>query len=200
MRWNKKVLTVLLKCFPKKLNNIINEVLTQVWNCLVQSSEVYVSKVINSDSAPPSNQSANDKPQDSIDFEGNWFGFISPIISVLIFPSCILDEKTSFENLIYQLFEFIQVLKDKKKFKPTIKKAIDELCYFAILYMQINDDQVCFVLLLILFLMCEDVILLALLKLENWSSNPEQFVQDEDDESYSYSVRISAQELIEVNS
>ena len=36
------------------------------------------------------------------------------------------------------------------------------------------------------------------LKLENWSSNPEQFVQDEDDESYSYSVRISAQELIEV--
>ena len=54
------------------------------------------------------------------------------------------DEKTSFENLIYQLFEFIQVLKDKNKFKATIKKAIDELCYFAILYMQINDDQVDF--------------------------------------------------------
>lgn len=54
------------------------------------------------------------------------------------------DEKTSFENLIYQLFEFIQVLKEKNKFKATIKKAIDELCYFAILYMQINDDQVDF--------------------------------------------------------
>lgn len=36
-------------------------------------------------------------------------------------------------------------------------------------------------------------------KLENWLSNPEQFVQDEDDESYSYSIRISAEELIEVN-
>jgi hypothetical protein len=36
------------------------------------------------------------------------------------------------------------------------------------------------------------------LKVENWVANPEQFVQDEDEESYSYSVRISGQELIEV--
>lgn len=56
--------------------------------------------------------------------------------------SFVKDEKKSFEDLIYELFEFISVLKDKNKFKPTIKRAIDELCYYAILYMQINDDQV----------------------------------------------------------
>jgi len=34
-------------------------------------------------------------------------------------------------------------------------------------------------------------------RIENWTANPEQFVQDEDEESYSYSVRISGQNLIE---
>ena len=34
--------------------------------------------------------------------------------------------------------------------------------------------------------------------MENWTSNTDQFVQDENEESYSYSVRISGQELIEV--
>jgi hypothetical protein len=43
-----------------------------------------------------------------------------------------------------------------------------------------------------------NLIVFMFIKVENWSSNPEQFVQDEDDESYSYSIRISAQELIEV--
>lgn len=43
-----------------------------------------------------------------------------------------------------------------------------------------------------------NLIIFLFIKVENWSSNPEQFVQDEDDESYSYSIRISAQELIEV--
>ena len=33
--------------------------------------------------------------------------------------------------------------------------------------------------------------------MDTWTLSPEQFVQDEDEESYSYSVRISAQELIE---
>jgi len=37
------------------------------------------------------------------------------------------------------------------------------------------------------------------IKIENWTSNPEQFVQDEDEDGYSYSIRISGQELIEVN-
>ncbi len=54
----------------------------------------------------------------------------------------VIDEKSSFENLVYQLFDFILVLKEKNRYKSTIKKAIDELCYYAILYMQITDEQV----------------------------------------------------------
>ncbi|RNA14456.1 importin-9 [Brachionus plicatilis] len=135
-----KAFTILFKSFSKKLATFINEILAQIWNCLVQSSHLFVQKIVNSNST------------DMIDDE----------------------EKSSFENLAYQLFEFILILKDKKKYKDTVKKAIDELCYYTILYMQISDEQI-----------------------ENWASNPEQYVQDEDEESYSYSVRISAQELIE---
>ncbi len=43
---------------------------------------------------------------------------------------------------MYQLFEFILILKDNKKHKLTIKKAIDELVYYTVLYMQMTDDQV----------------------------------------------------------
>jgi len=75
---------------------------------------------------------------------------------------------------VYQLFDFVLELKEKSRYRSTIKKAIGELCYYAILYMQISDDRI-----------------------ENWTCNPEQFVQDEDEESYSYSVRISGQNLIE---
>jgi hypothetical protein len=52
------------------------------------------------------------------------------------------DEKSSLENLVYQLFDFILILKEKNRYKMTIKKAIDELTYYAILYMQITDDRV----------------------------------------------------------
>ena len=84
------------------------------------------------------------------------------------------EEKSSLDNLVYQLFEFINILKEKSRYKVTLKKAIDELCYYAIIYMQITEEQI-----------------------ESWTQNPEQFVQDEDEDSYSYSVRISSQELVE---
>jgi len=38
--------------------------------------------------------------------------------------------------------------------------------------------------------------LFMLLQVRMWSTNPDQFVEDEDDETYSYSVRISAQDLL----
>ncbi len=45
-----KALTSLLKSFPKKLTSSINEILTQIWSCLVQSAEVYSTTVVNSES------------------------------------------------------------------------------------------------------------------------------------------------------
>lgn len=140
-----KSLTTLLKTFPKKLTNYMNDILSQVWNCLVQSSDIYVKTVVNSEQY----ESSGDK-----------------LISE--------EDKRNFENLVYQLFDFILILKEKSRYKMTIKKAIDELTYYAISYMQITDEKV-----------------------ETWTDNPEQFVQDEDEEGYSYSVRISGQELIE---
>ena len=34
---------------------------------------------------------------------------------------------------------------------------------------------------------------------EKWSENPEQFVEDEDEDSFTYSVRISSQDLLTVS-
>jgi hypothetical protein len=116
-----KSLSYLLKSFPKKINPLMNDILTQVWSCLVQSSEVYLKKVVNSESALSNTTEPTNKFNSSLDPE---------------------DEKSSLENLVYQLFDFILILKEKNRYKMTIKKAIDELTYYAILYMQITDDRV----------------------------------------------------------
>ena len=119
--FSKKSLTHLLKSFPKKISPLMNDILTQVWSCLVQSSEVYLKAVVNSDSTLSNSNDQNGKFNSSLDPE---------------------DEKTSLENLVYQLFDFILILKEKNRYKQTIKKAVDELTYYAILYMQITDDRV----------------------------------------------------------
>jgi hypothetical protein len=49
-----------------------------------------------------------------------------------------------FENLVFSIFEFVHTLLDNSKFKSTVKKALPELIYYVILYMQITEDQVRF--------------------------------------------------------
>lgn len=44
----------------------MNDLLTQIWSCLVQSSEVYVKMVVNSDA-----ETLQSNANDSTDFEGN---------------------------------------------------------------------------------------------------------------------------------
>jgi hypothetical protein len=39
----------------------------------------------------------------------------------------------------------------------------------------------------------------ALLQCEKWMENPDQFVEDEDEDSFTYSVRISSQDLLMVS-
>ncbi|XP_068598144.1 importin-9 [Brachionichthys hirsutus] len=82
-------------------------------------------------------------------------------------------EVLGFENLVFSIFEFVHTLLENNKFKSTVKKALPELVYYVILYMQITEDQV-----------------------KAWTANPQQFVEDEDDDTFSYSVRISAQDLL----
>jgi hypothetical protein len=138
-------LTSLVKTFPKKMSVFMNEILSQIWSCLVQSSSIYTCLYVNC---------LKVDQKEMLDSEG---------------------EELNFENLIHQLFEFILCLKDKKRYKPIIKSAIDELCYYSITYMQITEEQI-----------------------EGWTANPEQFVEDEDEESYSCTLRVSGQELLDV--
>ncbi|OCT91946.1 importin-9 [Xenopus laevis] len=81
-------------------------------------------------------------------------------------------EVLGFENLVFSIFEFVHTLLDSK-FKGTLKKALPELIYYIILYMQITEEQI-----------------------KVWTANPQQFVEDEDDDTFSYTVRIAAQDLL----
>lgn len=47
-----------------------------------------------------------------------------------------------FENLVFSIFEFVHALLENSKFKSTVKKALPELIYYVILYMQITEEQV----------------------------------------------------------
>ncbi|KAM4699585.1 importin-9 [Discoglossus pictus] len=81
-------------------------------------------------------------------------------------------EVLGFENLVFSIFEFVHILLENK-FKGTVKKALPELIYYIILYMQITEEQI-----------------------KVWTANPQQFVEDEDDDTFSYTVRIAAQDLL----
>uniref|UniRef100_A0A8C5HZC2 Importin N-terminal domain-containing protein n=1 Tax=Gouania willdenowi TaxID=441366 RepID=A0A8C5HZC2_GOUWI len=52
------------------------------------------------------------------------------------------SEVLGFENLVFSIFEFVHTLLENSKFKSTVKKALPELIYYVILYMQITEDQV----------------------------------------------------------
>ncbi|KAJ8370297.1 hypothetical protein SKAU_G00103250 [Synaphobranchus kaupii] len=82
-------------------------------------------------------------------------------------------EVLGFENLVFSIFEFVHTLLENSRFKSTVKKALPELIYYVILYMQITEEQI-----------------------KVWTANPQQFVEDEDDDTFSYTVRISAQDLM----
>ncbi|XP_065836294.1 importin-9-like [Oscarella lobularis] len=82
-------------------------------------------------------------------------------------------ECLNFENFVYGIFDFILAVIEIPKLRSAIKKVIHELIYYVILYQQITEDQAA-----------------------AWLSDPNQFVEDEDEDTLSYSVRISAEDLL----
>ena len=74
---------------------------------------------------------------------------------------------------IFALFEFVSVLIEHHKTRKLLKQSMTDVLYYVLIYMQITDEQ-----------------------MEVWSSDAAKFVEDEDDESYSFSVRISGQDLL----
>ncbi|XP_035871902.1 importin-9 isoform X3 [Phyllostomus discolor] len=82
-------------------------------------------------------------------------------------------EVLGFENLVFSIFEFVHALLENSKFKSAVRKALPDLLYYVTLYMQITEEQI-----------------------KVWTANPQQFVEDEDDDTFSYTVRIAAQDLL----
>lgn len=82
-------------------------------------------------------------------------------------------EVLGFENLVFSIFDFVYSLVDAPKFRNMLKSGMTDLLYYIVLYMQMKEE-----------------------KIRQWSNNPDQFVEDEDDDTFTYSVRISAQDLL----
>lgn len=82
-------------------------------------------------------------------------------------------EILGFDSLVFAIFEFVHALVETPKFRASIRSGLGELMYYIVLYMQITEEQ------------CE-----------KWMENPDQFVEDEDEDTFTYSVRISAQDLL----
>ena len=54
----------------------------------------------------------------------------------------LIGEVLGFETLVYGVFEYIHAMIDTSKFRSTVRKSMDQLLYYVILYMQITQDQV----------------------------------------------------------
>lgn len=138
-----KALASLTKNCGKQMNAFMAQLLPVVWTLLTQSVRHYCATVVNS------TEEADD-PTDSD-----------------------TGEVLSFENLVFNLFDFLTSMLESSKFKSTVKNALTDLVYYLILYMQITEDQI-----------------------ERWNDDPDKFVEDEDEDTFSYSVRISALDLL----
>lgn len=84
-------------------------------------------------------------------------------------------EVLGFENVVFMIFDFVNALVETPRFHGLVKKGLSDLIYYIVFYMQITEEQV-----------------------RTWTSSPDRFVEDEDDDTFSYSVRISAQDLLTV--
>ncbi len=65
--------------------------------------------------------------------------------------------------------------------------------------MQITEDQVCGwgeCVSYVFFYKAFIITFSSISQIKVWTANPQQFVEDEDDDTFSYSVRISAQDLL----
>jgi len=86
-----------------------------------------------------------------------------------------LGEVINFNNLIIAIFELVQTILDRKKFTNLLDNRLPEIMYYLIIFMQITVDQI-----------------------QQWTTNPNQFFE-EDDCTFDYNVRISAQEFLTVS-
>uniref|UniRef100_A0A8C5TFL6 Importin 9 n=1 Tax=Malurus cyaneus samueli TaxID=2593467 RepID=A0A8C5TFL6_9PASS len=166
-----KAVTALVKNYPKHMVSSMQQILPIVWNTLTESAALY----------PWNFKTGTDSFQNRCCFLEK---SISLTLSTYVRTEVNYTEEVEdpvdsdgevlgFENLVFSIFEFVHALLENNKFKSTVKKALPELIYYILLYMQITEEQI-----------------------KVWTANPQQFVEDEDDDTFSYTVRIAAQDLL----
>ncbi|NXS10975.1 IPO9 protein, partial [Neodrepanis coruscans] len=143
-----KAVTALVKNYPKHMISSMQQILPIVWNTLTEKTYIYLTP----STYVRTEVNYTEEVEDPVDSDGEVLGF---------------------ENLVFSIFEFVHALLENNKFKSTVKKALPELIYYILLYMQITEEQI-----------------------KVWTANPQQFVEDEDDDTFSYTVRIAAQDLL----
>merc|ERR1711911_39417 len=84
-------------------------------------------------------------------------------------------ERISFENLVSSILGFVYTLVQTPRFRSTVTGVTKQVIYHTILFMQITREQV-----------------------STWTSSPYRLAEDESEDSCSYSVRGSAQDLLVV--
>ncbi|GLH02685.1 Importin-9 [Gryllus bimaculatus] len=102
--------------------------------------------------------------------------YLKTVISDTENTDCSVDsdgEVLGIPNLVLSIFEFIHAVVDCPKFSQALENGLSDLFYYLILFMEITEEQV-----------------------HVWTTNPNQFVEDEDENTFAYSVRISAQDLL----
>lgn len=202
-----------MKHVPKQLSQWLLQILPTVWNTLTQSAHVYVATVVNE----------TEELEEQVDLDGQprSLFFLSPDFFFDFHePDLLAGEVISFENLVSAIFEFVHALVETPRFRSSVREGISQVpsnqskhwhrpqkrkkkrvlerrasliqddcnkncfffgqrqqvIYYIILFMQITEDQAA-----------------------TWTCDADRFVEDESDDSFAYSVRLSAQDLLLVS-
>lgn len=148
----------------------MNQILTPIWQLLTQTADIYVKEIVNN-VEPFSSHDSHPGDEDA--------GNISPSVDrlePLNSPFLADDELSNFTTMIIQVFEFIQCIIVSGKFRSIIKNVLTDLIYIIIVYIQVTEEQT-----------------------EMWNSDPEKFVEDEDDAGVDLTVRLSGQDVLTVS-
>ena len=82
-------------------------------------------------------------------------------------------EALTFENLLQAVFDFVIGLVEMPTFHKIVVSFLPQLVYFSLIYMQITEDET-----------------------DAWTKDLNDFIQDEDEETMSYSVRLASKDLL----
>ncbi|TPX42783.1 hypothetical protein SeMB42_g04991 [Synchytrium endobioticum] len=162
-------INTLVEYFPKYMNEYLQSILSQVWNHMQVLSDRHVVESINQSEIP-------DEREADVDSDGH---------------------VVALDSLMYSLFEFVESVSTKKALRLMFTSApavngkskkrnssngsamvaaapfLKELCTLILTNMQITESQQ-----------------------EKWQDDVNQFVQDDEDETFSFTVRVAAQELL----